>query len=153
MIIATDQAGKVLLVAAGNNTGVLPDTLNGAALTAYVLTPEQVEQFLALPMARAGAVFDGETFSAIHQPTPTPHAVIISIEQANPATHRGHVREFPLFVDMVLRQLHAKINALDAEIAAITNRTATPLPAIPVTHMIAVIKAVDDAIKAERAKL
>ena len=78
---------------------------------------------------------------------------IANLERDYPMTHRGHGREFPLFIEVVIRQLHAKINALDAEIAVIANRTAAPLPNIPVTHMIALIKTVDDAIKVERAKL
>jgi len=80
-------------------------------------------------------------------------AAIAALETGSPMTHRGHGREFPLFIETVMRQLHAKINALDAEIAVLANRTPAPLPYIPVTHMIAVIKTVDDLIKVERAKL
>ena len=86
-------------------------------------------------------------------PPETPLMAIKRLENANPMTHRGHGREFPLFIETVIRQIHAKINALDAEIAVLANRTAAPLPNIPVTHMIALIKTVDDAIKVERAKL
>lgn len=153
MIIAYDINGKVRMVGSGLNTQTMPREIDGEALTVVALTAEQKSAFLQLPQIRDGTLFDGVSFTAIPRPTPTPQAVIISIEQSNPMTHRGHGREFPLFIDTVLRQLHAKINALDAEIATLTNRTPAPLPNIPVTYMIAVIKTVDDAIKAERAKL
>lgn len=81
-----------------------------------------------------------------------PKGVIENIERGNPHTHRS-LRESPLFMDAVIRQLHAKVNALDAEVAALTGRAPAPMPAIPETHMIRAIRAVDDAIKAERAKL
>lgn len=74
------------------------------------------------------------------------------IERDNPITHRA-LREGQIETIEILRVLRAKINELDVEVAKIASRTAQPLPEIPVSHLERVMKAVDDAIRAERAKL
>lgn len=81
-----------------------------------------------------------------------PIRAIAALEQGNPFPHRGE-REFKLTVPFILRSLRDKINALDVEIAALADRPVAPLPPIPESHMERTIKAVDDAIKVERAKL
>lgn len=85
-------------------------------------------------------------------PRPEPIRLIERIEQENPITHRAS-REETLGLDFILRALREKINALDAEVARLSGREAQPLPDIPVSHLLQVVKTVDDLIKAERAKL
>lgn len=95
---------------------------------------------------------DGEVVKPPPPPEPTPAERIVAIERANPVTHRAQ-REDHLFARFVDRSLREKINALDAELAALGNRAPAPLPEIPETYGEKVVKRVDDEIKAERAKL
>lgn len=99
-------------------------------------------------LAAAQAVLDSFVWDA----PPAPAEVIVSIEQRNPIPHRGQ-REKALTDDLIQRTLREKINALDAELAVLMNRAPDPLPEIPVSRGLLAVKAVDDAIKIERAKL
>lgn len=70
MQIATDGTGKVILVGQS-----LPTDWNGIALAVRALSPEQETAYLALPTARAGVMFDGQSFAAIPLPPPSAEEV------------------------------------------------------------------------------
>jgi hypothetical protein len=121
--------------------------------TTAIPAPVPEFELFRLIVERGGkvSIVDGDDPLPVED-LPAPIQAITALERNNPFTHRGH-REQSLGLDLILRSLVSKINALDAEIAVLANRTPAPLPSIPVTHLITVVKAVDDAIKAERAKL
>lgn len=105
--------------------------------TVIPLTPQEIEAAQVQAAAEAARA---------------PLREIAQLELDNPITHRGQ-REKALTDDAIQRALRAKINALDAEIAALAQRASNPLPEIPMSYGIQVVKDVDDAIKIERAKL
>lgn len=111
--------------------------ISTGALQRVQLTPEEVADAEARAAAEAAVA---------------PLRAIVEIEQRNPITHRAN-REFKLADLAVLRQLRDKINALDAEVAQLASRPAAPLPAIPESHLERVLTQVEQAIRAERAKL
>ncbi len=127
MIIATDESGRVWIVGNGRNASVMPQELNGVPLTAHVLTQEQETAFNSLPADRDGTIFNDGEFVSISRPAATPTAVIMKLERDAPFTHRS-LREFFIGFGAVNPQFQATLLYQRA-------------------------KAVDDAIKAERAKL
>lgn len=66
MQIGTDSSYKVCLVGQ-----CIAADWNGAPLTVRTLTPDLEAAYLALPLARAGVLFDGASFTVIPLPPPS----------------------------------------------------------------------------------
>jgi hypothetical protein len=82
MIFGTDVNGNVLLIVDGADPSTMPVYLNGAQLTATVLTDSQEAEYLALPENRAGVSFIGSVLTAIPIPAPTPTKIFAQAEIA-----------------------------------------------------------------------
>ena len=87
-------------------------------------------------------------------PTPSQAAIrqIQRIERETPFTHR-YQRELPLALVAIFTVLRDKINALDAELAALNNRQPAPLPVLNMPPAISTIQAVEAQIATLRGQI
>lgn len=104
MQIGIDVGGKVCLVGQ-----CLPTDWNGIVLTVRPLTPEQEAAYLALPTPRAGAMFDGNVFTVIPVPPPTPEELRAAVDVTEAAAVKADA-QVVTFLNFTPAQLDAWVD-------------------------------------------
>ena len=85
LILGTNVQGRVLLVLEADDIKYMPEDFNGAQVLRHMLTTAQEEAYRALPAIRAGVDFDGEAFTAIPLPPPSPEEERLALDAAEAA--------------------------------------------------------------------